>query len=86
MGYSDFKQFLKLKDKLMYFPDESIIDDDYLLAAQFSNLCRQKGIQGSHTDFLICSVTHRLKMDIYTCDKDFRLYSKLIPVRLHLEC
>lgn len=84
-GYSDIKQYNKLKDKLMYFPNELIIDDDYLSAAQFSNLCRQKGIQGSHIDFLICAVAYRLKMSIFTSDKDFEYYSQLIPITLYSE-
>ena len=84
-GYSDFKQYSKLKDKLVYFPNEPIIDNDYLLAAEFSNLCRQKGIQGSHIDFLICAVASRLEISIYTSDKDFKLYSCHIPIKLHSE-
>ena len=84
-GYSDIKQYNKLKDKLMYFPNELIINEDYLSAARFSNLCRQKGVQGSHIDFLICAVANRLKMSIFTCDKDFKFYSQLIPITLYLK-
>ncbi len=84
-GYSDAKQFNQLQDKLKYFPNEPIIDDDYVSAARFSNLCRQKGIQGSHIDFLICAVAVRLKMSIYTCDKDFGFYSQLLPITLYSE-
>ena len=82
-GYSDIKQYNKLKNKLMYFPNEPITDEDYLSAAKFSNLCRQKGIQGSHIDFLICAVANRLKMSIFTYDKDFKYYSQLTPIILH---
>jgi len=84
-GYSDIKQHNKLKDKLMYFPNELILDEDYLLAAQFSNLCRQKGVQGSHIDFLICAVANRLKMNIFTYDKDFEYFSQIIPITLYLK-
>ena len=84
-GYSDIKQYNKLKDKLMYFPNELIIDEDYPSAARFSNLCRQKGVQDSHIDFLICAVANRLEMNIFTYDKDFELYSQLIPITLHLK-
>ncbi len=69
----------------MYFPNEPIIDDDYLSAARFSNRCRQKGIQGSHIDFIICAVANRLKISIFTYDKDFEFYSQMIPVALHLK-
>ena len=84
-GYSDIKQYNKLKDKLMYFPNELILDEDYLSAARFSNLCRQKEIQGSHIDFLICAVANRLKMSIFTYDKDFDFYSQLIPIKLYFK-
>ncbi len=84
-GYSDIKQYNKLKNKLMYFPNEPIINEDYLAAARFSNLCRKKGIQGSHIDFLICAVADRLKMSIYTYDKDFEFYSRLITIALYLK-
>ncbi len=84
-GYSDIKQYNKLKDKLMYFPNELILDEDYLSAARFSNLCRQKGIQGSHIDFLICAVANRLKMSVFTYDKDFDFYSQLIPIKLYFK-
>jgi hypothetical protein len=84
-GYSDINQFTKLKDKLAYFPNEAVIDDDYLVGAEFSNLCRKKGVQGSHTDFLICAVANRLNIDVYTTDKDFKHYSDVIPVALYLE-
>mgnify|MGYP000665637016 CR=1 FL=1 len=84
-GYSDIKQYIKLKDKLMYFPNEPVISKDYLSAAKFSNLCRQKGIQGSHIDFLICAVANRLKLSIFSYDKDFEFYSQIIPITLHLK-
>ena len=84
-GYSDIKQYNKLKDKLMYFPNELILVEDYLSAARFSNLCRQKGIQGSHIDFLICAVANRLKMSVFTYDKDFDFYSQLIPIKLYFK-
>lgn len=64
----ELKQYTKLKEKQTYFPNEAIIDDDYVIAAEFSNLCRQKGIQGSPIDFLKCAVAHRLYMSIFTCD------------------
>ncbi len=84
-GYSDFSRYEKLRNKLQYFPNEQVIDSDYESAAEYSNLCRKKGIQGSHTDFLICAVSNRLKMKIYTNDKDFIHYSNYLPISLHQE-
>ena len=82
-GYSDLTRYEKLKNKLRAFPNEQIIDVDYESAAEYSNICRRQGIQGSHTDFLICAVATRLKMQIYTNDKDFSHYSKHLPISLY---
>jgi predicted nucleic acid-binding protein len=82
-GYSNENQYLNLKQKLDYFPNHKILDNDYILAAEYSNSCRVKGIQGSHTDFLICSVATRLKSSIFTTDKDFQHYKLHLPIKLH---
>jgi predicted nucleic acid-binding protein len=84
-GYSDFQSYKELRDKLRYFPNESVVDADYETAAEYSNLCRKNGLQGSHTDFFICAVSIRLKMKIYTNDNDFRHFSNLLPLELHEE-
>ena len=84
-GYSDIARYEKLRDKLRAFPNEQVIDVDYESAAEYSNICRRKGIQGSHADFLICAVSIRLKMEIYTSDKDFHHYLKYLPISLYRE-
>ena len=81
-GYSDKSKYDKLRQKLQYFPNEPVLDTDYECAAEYSNFCRSKGIQGSHTDFLICAVTVRLKFKIFTTDKDFKNYAKHLPIKL----
>lgn len=81
-GYSETKKFAKLEEKLKYFENTAIIDEDYVTAAKFSNECRKKGIQGSHIDFLICSVASRLDSEIFTTDKDFEHYKKNLPIKL----
>jgi hypothetical protein len=85
-GYSDRFQYEKLRTKLQYFPNELIADRDYETAAEYSNVCRTKGIQGSHIDFLICAVSVSLNMSIYTNDKDFLHYQKLLPISLFERC
>lgn len=81
-GYSEHAQYEKLRSRLQYFPNEPIADADYETAAAYSNFCRAKGIQGSHIDFLICAVSARLNMSIYTNDKDFLYYKKHLPISL----
>lgn len=82
-GYSDFARYEKLRNKLQYFPNEQVVDSDYESAAEYSNLCRKNGIQGSHIDFLICAVAIRLKMKIYTNDNDFSHYANYLSISFH---
>jgi predicted nucleic acid-binding protein len=76
------KQFELLKVYLEAFPDLNLEIKDYELAAEFFNLCKGKGVQGSNTDFLICAVAVNNNFSIYTDDKDFELFKKYIPIQL----
>jgi predicted nucleic acid-binding protein len=82
-GYSDMRKYRIIKDKLSYFENAPIVDADYELAAEFSNKCRKKGIQGSHIDFLICAIANRIDIPIFTNDNDFNHYQKVIPIKLY---
>jgi predicted nucleic acid-binding protein len=82
-GISDAGQFTTLRDRLRAFSDLNIRGLDYERAAELSNICRREGIQGSHIDFLICSVAEANAASILTLDKDFTRYAKHIPVTLH---
>ncbi len=82
-GYSDIRKYKKLKEKLSYFENTTIIDSDYELAAEYCNKCRRKGIQGSHIDFLICAVAKRLEVPVFTADKDFLNYSEILSLKLY---
>ena len=75
--------FNKLHNRLASFPDLIIETETYIMAAQFFNLCRSKGVQGSNNDFLICACAIQLDLPILTKDKDFTLYSQYIPIQLH---
>lgn len=82
-GIRSKSQFNNLRKHLESFPDLLIVTDDYVEAARYFNRCRSEGIQGSNTDFLICAVSVRSEMPIYTTDKDFESFAKHIPIRLH---
>jgi len=75
----------QLRVKLREFDDEQLSTEHYELAASFSNECRRHGIQGSHTDFLLCAVGVKNDVPIYTLDKDFNRYKNRIPIKLHSE-
>ena len=81
-GISDESTFRKLKEALKAFSDFEITTDDYEQPAAYYNICRSNGIQGSHIDYLICSVAHNNDFLIFTLDKDFENYRKYIGIEL----
>ena len=82
-GIKTREQFHSVKSHLSAFTDLNLAEADYELAAEYFNLLRNKGIQGSNTDFLICAISTNHGMPIFTLDKDFELFKKHIPIQLH---
>jgi len=82
-GVRDQAQFVRLEAHLAAFPDVPLLTEDYVTAANFFNLCRSKGIQGSNTDFLICAVAVRCDLAIFTTDGDFQHFAQCLPIVLH---
>ena len=82
-GYSELKKFKKLREKLSFYENSPILDSDYESAAELSNKCRKRGVQGSQIDFLICAVAQRLDVSIFTTDKDFSNYKRIVSIKLH---
>ncbi len=82
-GIKTQNQFEELKLYLSAFPDLQLETGDFEKAAEFFNICRQNGVQGSNTDFLICSVADRRDLEIFTLDKDFRDFQKYLPIKLY---
>ena len=76
-------QFRRLQHHLRAFADFPLESADYERAAEFSNRCRRKGIQGSNTDFLICSLAAGHQMPVFTLDDDFRRFAGCLPFELH---
>lgn len=82
-GVKSQKQFRLLRDKLRAFPDLLLTEKDYELAAECFNKCRSKGVQGSNTDFLLCSVGLLRGFSVFTSDVDFERFVKILKLRLH---
>jgi predicted nucleic acid-binding protein len=82
-GISDKNKFFEIKNKLSVFSDYIIQTEHYEFAAECSNECRRNGIQGSHTDFLICAVSIKNDWEIFTEDTDFLEYEQHIPIKIY---
>ena len=81
-GIPNNKEFNDLKSRLEHFDDLPIATSDYEKAAEFYNICRSCGVQGSHVDFLICAVAANNNLRIFTTDKDFEQYAKHLPIQI----
>ena len=81
-GIREPAQFQRLRHHLSAFPDLPLVTTDYERAAEFFNLCRAKGIQGSNTDFLLCAVAERHGMPILTTDEEFNDFALHLPIEL----
>ncbi len=82
-GIKERGQFEQVRAALCHFPDVPLLTVDFEMAAEYFNLCRSKGVQGSMTDYLICAVAVRREMDIFTTDGDFQHYRKHLPIALY---
>ncbi|MFW5877923.1 MAG: PIN domain-containing protein [bacterium] len=82
-GIKSEKQFRLLRKSLRAFQDLDIATEDYELASEYYNTARKNGIQGSNTDFLICAISTRHKMPIFTIDNDFQNFQSVLPIELY---
>lgn len=62
--------FERIREQLRAFHDLPMTEREYEYAAEFFNLCRSKGVQGSSTDFLICACSVAWGLPILTKDRD----------------
>ena len=81
-GIKHQQQYERLRNNLRAFPDLELFAEDYELAADYFNICRRNGIQGSNTDFLICAIANRRNYEIFTTDDDFISFSQYLPIVL----
>jgi predicted nucleic acid-binding protein len=82
-GIVEDNKFNQLRQRLRVFDDEKLEIEHYELAASFSKQCRRNGIQGSHIDFLICAVGIKNHYPVFTLDKNFVRYQKILAVPLY---
>ncbi|MBI4289427.1 MAG: PIN domain-containing protein [Chloroflexi bacterium] len=82
-GIKSENQFEELRSYLSAFPDLPLETVDFERAAEFFNICRRNGVQGSNTDFLICSVAHSRGLEIFTSDDDFLAFRRRLPIRIY---
>jgi len=85
-GISSPVQYDILKENLQAFEDLPLPREYYERAAEFFNICRRAGVQGSHIDFLICATAVEGGLQIFSSDNDFILYAKHLPITFYQPC
>ena len=82
-GIREEERFHKLRNYLRAFDEPGVGIPDYEEAAHMHNLCRARGIAGSAIDFLICAVAQRRDWSIFTTDRDFERYGRVLALKLY---
>ncbi len=82
-GIREEVSFRRLRDYLRAFDEPRLDVQDYEEAARMNNLCRSRGLAGSAVDFLICAVAHLRNWQVFTTDRDFSRYAKVLPLKLY---
>ena len=80
-GLGQREVFERIRQTLRPLPDQEVTSLEHELAAEFFNTCRQNGIQGSSTDFLIAACSVAFGLPILTKDKDFARYAEHLPLK-----
>ena len=81
-GIPSKAQFNAVRADLDEFLDAEVWSSDHVRAATLYNRCRGRGVQPTTIDMLICSVAERMKAAIFTLDRDFVGYSRVLGVKL----
>jgi predicted nucleic acid-binding protein len=81
-GIREDSQFRRIRNYLREFPDVPLRQIDYEGAARIANDCRRAGIIGSPVDMLMCAVSVRHGWPIFSTDRDFAHYSRVVSLSL----
>jgi predicted nucleic acid-binding protein len=74
--------FETLRLRLEAFIDVPLERDDHVEAARAFNACRAEGINGSAIDLLLAATAIRHDWAVFTTDRDFEYYARVLPLRL----
>jgi predicted nucleic acid-binding protein len=82
-GIREAQRFEKLRGYLRAFDEPRLEVADYEVAAEMHNRCRSRGIAGSAIDLLICAAAQRREWQVFTTDRDFEAYRRVLAVGLY---
>jgi hypothetical protein len=83
-GIRQESDFERVRTRLSPFDDVVVETRDHEEAARFFNRCRARGVTGTPIDLLICAVAQRHDLAVFTTDRDFERYHRLLGTKLHV--
>lgn len=83
-GIREESTFRRIRDHLRGFANVDLDSSDYEEAARISNECRQHGIADSSVDMLLCAVALRHGWEVFTTDRDFIHYARIVPLQMYV--
>jgi predicted nucleic acid-binding protein len=81
-GIREESVFVRIRDHMRGFSNVEVDESDYEEAARTNNRCRRAGVASSPVDCLMCAVARRYDWRIFTTDRDFAQYAKILPIQL----
>ena len=82
-GIKVTQQREQLRRRFRDFEDEPLTIADYEMAAEMSCKCRSAGIAVGSIDALICAAASLRGWQLFTRDKDFEHYGKVLSLQFH---
>jgi len=82
-GVKQKDHYDRLRIRLRSVPSEPLVMEDYEEAARIYNQCASMGIAAYSVDCLICAAALRNDWLIFTLDKDFGQFKKIVGLKLH---
>lgn len=82
-GVRSESKFRVLQGVLNRFEHIPVLLGDYDEAARFENICRSNGLAVTPFDLLLCAVSIRAQMPIFTTDCDFSRIAAHVPLSLY---
>jgi predicted nucleic acid-binding protein len=81
-GIREPAKFSKVRSELHEFEDIALTSEDHENAASMSNRCREAGIAATPADMLICAVTQNRRWQVFSSDRDFIHYARILPIQM----
>jgi predicted nucleic acid-binding protein len=82
-GLAHETAFERIRGLLRPMPEARFETADFEEAARCRTRCASAGLAAAPIDMFLCALSIRYGVPIFTTDRDFERYARVLPVRLH---